>query len=53
MAERILIIDDEETNVRLLGLLLEHKGFEIVKAYRAEDGLRKAYRSHPDLVLLM
>jgi DNA-binding response OmpR family regulator len=27
-------------------------GAEVIKAYRAEDGLRKAYRSHPDLVLL-
>jgi two-component system KDP operon response regulator KdpE len=52
MAEKILIIDDEETTVKLLTILLEHKGFEVIKAYRAEDGLRKAYRSQPDLVLL-
>lgn len=52
MSEKILLIDDEETTVRLLTILLEHKGFEVVKAYRAEDGLRKAYRSQPDLVLL-
>src|SRR5688500_392080 len=52
MSEEILLIDDEETTVRLLTILLEHKGFEVVKAYRAEDGLRKAYRSQPDLVLL-
>ena len=52
MTEKILIIDDEETNVKLLTILLEHKGFEVVKAYRAEDGLRKAYRNQPDLVLL-
>ncbi len=52
MAEKILIIDDEETTVKLLSILLEHKGFEVIKAYRAEDGLRKAYRNHPDLVLL-
>jgi two-component system KDP operon response regulator KdpE len=24
----------------------------VIKAYRAEEGLRKAYRTHPDLVLL-
>lgn len=52
MAEKILVIDDEETVVELIRILLEHKGYEVIKAFRAEDGLRKAYRSHPDLVLL-
>jgi DNA-binding response OmpR family regulator len=52
MAEKILVIDDEETVVELIRILLEHKGYEVAKAYRAEDGLRKAYRGHPDLVLL-
>src|SRR3972149_7649301 len=52
MAEKILVIDDEETTVQLISLLLERRGSEVVKAFRAEDGLRKAYRTHPDLVLL-
>ena len=52
MAEKILVIDDEETTVQLISILLERRGYEVIKAYRAEDGLRKAYRNHPDLVLL-
>jgi DNA-binding response OmpR family regulator len=52
MGEKILIIDDEDTTVDLLSLLLERRGFEPIKALRAEDGLRQAYRTHPDLVLL-
>jgi two-component system KDP operon response regulator KdpE len=52
MAEKILIIDDEETTVHLLSLLMERRGFEVIKAFSAEDGLRKAYRHQPDLVLL-
>ncbi|HRE47890.1 MAG TPA: response regulator transcription factor [Aggregatilineales bacterium] len=52
MSEKILIIDDEEFTVNLIAHLLEKKGYEVIRAYRAEDGLRKAYRSHPDLVLL-
>lgn len=52
MGENILVIDDEETTVQLIAILLEHKGYEVVKAYRAEDGLRLAYRTHPDLILL-
>jgi two-component system KDP operon response regulator KdpE len=52
MGDKILVIDDEEVTVHLLQTLLELNEFEVIKAYRAEDGLRKAYRNHPDLVLL-
>jgi DNA-binding response OmpR family regulator len=52
MSEKILVIDDEEPTVHLISMLLERRGFEVIKAYRAEEGLRKAYRTQPDLVLL-
>jgi len=52
MPEKILIIDDEEATVQLISILLEKRGFEAIKAYRAEERLRKAYRHQPDLVLL-
>lgn len=52
MSEKILVIDDEEPTVQLIAMLLERRGYEVIKAYRAEDGLRKAYRHQPDLVLL-
>jgi DNA-binding response OmpR family regulator len=52
VSEKILVIDDEETTVQLISILLERRGFEVIKAYRAEEGLRKAYRHQPDLVLL-
>jgi len=52
VSEKILVIDDEEATVQLINLLLERRGYEVIKAYRAEDGLRKAYKTHPDLVLL-
>jgi len=52
MSEKILVIDDEEPTAQLIGMLLERRGFEVIKAYRAEEGLRKAYRHQPDLVLL-
>ncbi len=52
MAEKILVLDDEPVTVDLITLLLERRGYEVVSATRAEEGLRKAYRTHPDLVLL-
>ena len=33
MAEKILVIDDEETTVQLIGILLERRGYEIIKAF--------------------
>lgn len=52
MAEKVLVIDDDDSTVQLISLLLERRGYEVIKASRAEEGLRKAYRTHPDLVLL-
>ncbi len=52
MSEKILIIDDEETTVQLIAILLERRNYKAVKAYSAEEGLRLAYRHQPDLVLL-
>jgi two-component system KDP operon response regulator KdpE len=52
MVEKILVIDDEELTVHLIAMLLERRGYEVIRAYRAEEGLRQAYRTHPDLILL-
>ncbi|MFZ4828049.1 MAG: response regulator transcription factor [Phototrophicaceae bacterium] len=52
MKDKILVIDDEETTAQLIGILLERRGYEVVKSYSAEEGLRAAYRHQPDLVLL-
>jgi two-component system, OmpR family, KDP operon response regulator KdpE len=52
VTEKILVIDDEEPTVQLIAMLLERRGFEVIKAFRADEGLRMAYRHQPDLVLL-
>jgi two-component system KDP operon response regulator KdpE len=52
MAEKILVIDDEQSTLELIEMLLERRGYEVITAVRADDGLRKAYRNQPDLVLL-
>ena len=36
MAEKILVIDDEETTVHLISILLERRGYEVIKSFRAE-----------------
>lgn len=52
MSDTVLIVDDDETTLRVLELLLARAGYEVVRAGSAEDGLRKAYRFQPDIVLL-
>jgi DNA-binding response OmpR family regulator len=50
--EKILIIDDEKDLVKLVKEILELEDFEVSGAYDGEEGLRKATREMPDLILL-
>jgi DNA-binding response OmpR family regulator len=48
----ILLIDDDETLLHLLGEFLEEGDYHMVGAISGLAGLRLAYEEHPDLVLL-
>lgn len=50
--QRILIVDDQETNIQVLGTMLGQFGFEIVAATDGEEALRRIAAGPPDLVLL-
>ena len=52
MAEKILIIDDDMDTLRLVGLMLQRQGYEIVAANNGTQGLEKAFGEKPDLILL-
>lgn len=52
MSAKVLVVDDEKTTVNLIGILLERRDFDVIKAYSAEEGLRMAYKHQPDIVLL-
>lgn len=52
MSAKVLVVDDERTTVNLIGILLERRDFDVIKAYSAEEGLRMAYKHQPDIVLL-
>ena len=51
-AEKILIVDDTAANIHLLAGVLEPRGYEILAASNAEQGLRIAAQTLPDLILL-
>ncbi|MFO8084090.1 MAG: response regulator [Desulfobacterales bacterium] len=48
---KVLLIDDEETNVRVLAISLRSDGYEVVTAYSGEEGLEVFDRESPDIVV--
>lgn len=49
---KILVVDDTETNIRLLRALLKGAGYDVVTAACGTDALTVAASENPDLVLL-
>lgn len=49
---RILIVDDDVSVLRLLELLLNQAGYQVISAGTGEEALRLAQREPPDLAIL-
>jgi two-component system alkaline phosphatase synthesis response regulator PhoP len=52
MAKKILIVDDEPDLVEAVSIILESKGYAVVKAYGGVEGLKKVQTENPDLIVL-
>jgi DNA-binding response OmpR family regulator len=52
MAQKILVIEDEEGIIHLLNLYLRDAGYTVVAARDGADGLEMHARERPDLVIL-
>jgi CheY-like chemotaxis protein len=50
--ELILIVEDNERNRRLVRDILRHRGYRTTESETAEDALRMARESRPDLILM-
>jgi len=48
----ILIVEDNEKNLKLVRDVLQVKGFATVEAGSAEDGIKLAAQRKPDLILM-
>jgi len=48
----VLIVEDNEKNLKLVRDILQVKGYETVEAMTGEDGIRLAAERKPDLVLM-
>ncbi|MBC2699080.1 MAG: response regulator [ANME-2 cluster archaeon] len=50
--KRVLVVEDNENNMKLLCLVLEKFGYEPIKAYTGEEGVEKAIQERADLILM-
>lgn len=52
MADKILLVDDEESIVESIEYALNQEGFEVVSAYNGQDALQKVQLEKPNLIVL-
>ena len=52
MTKRILVVEDQEDNRRILRDLLTNAGYELIEAVTGTEGVAMAKTHHPDLILM-
>jgi CheY-like chemotaxis protein len=52
MAEKILVVDDDLDTLKLVGMMLQRQGYNIVAAINGAQALSKVPAEKPDLILL-
>lgn len=52
MVARILCVEDNPQNMRLVRKILQHEGYEVLEAENGLDGVAMAEREKPDLILM-
>ncbi len=52
MGTRILIVDDDLESLKLIGMFLQSKGYQIIAAQSGAQAFDKAVNETPDLVIL-
>ncbi|MBF0217535.1 MAG: response regulator [Candidatus Omnitrophica bacterium] len=52
MAYKVLLIDDEIDLVKAVSTRLMSKGYEVIPAFDGNEGVRKAVRELPDVIIL-
>ncbi len=52
MSKRILVVEDQEDNRRIVRDLLTKAGYEMLEAVNGEEGVAMAQTHRPDLILM-
>jgi len=50
--KRVLVVDDEIELVKAIQIRLEYANYEVIVAYDGQEGLEKAKKEKPDLIVL-
>ena len=51
-APLVLVVDDQNANLQLIGEVLDHAGYQVMPALSGELAIARASLRRPDLVLL-
>ena len=52
LSGRILLVDDQSANLRVVGTLLTRQGYEVITAANGDEALQRYAEILPDLILL-
>ena len=52
MSKKVLYVEDNPRNLRLVRKFLEHAGYEVIEATTGMDGVKLAREQKPDLLLM-
>ncbi len=52
MSKRILVVEDQEDNMRIMNDMLSSAGYEVIKAVTGDEGVAMAEAHKPDLILM-
>lgn len=52
MSKKVLIVDDNDKNLKLLRMLIQNAGHETLEAENGEEAVRLAKKHIPDLILM-
>jgi len=50
--KRILVVEDNEDNLYLIRFILEENGHSVIEARDGSDGMEKAIKEKPDLIMM-
>lgn len=50
--KKILVVEDNQSNRYLIRVILENRGYEIIEAATGREGIERAIKEKPDLILM-
>jgi len=49
---KVLVADDSEANLKLIRVLLQNNGYEVIEALNGDEAVKYTRLNHPDLILM-